>query len=46
MFSTLPIAGAGWWALVIACYAPLLLWGPLLLWVTYGYHRRRAATPA
>ncbi|MFD2764769.1 hypothetical protein [Micromonospora eburnea] len=29
-------------ALLVACYAPLLLWGPLLLAVTYAYHRRRS----
>ncbi|SCL22314.1 hypothetical protein GA0070624_2508 [Micromonospora rhizosphaerae] len=28
-------------ALLVACYAPLLLWGPLLLSVTAAYHRRR-----
>ncbi|MCI4064983.1 hypothetical protein MRQ36_21390 [Micromonospora sp. R77] len=28
-------------ALLVACYAPLLLWGPLLLAVTAAYHRRR-----
>lgn len=27
--------------LLVACYAPLLLWGPLLLSVTAAYHRRR-----
>ena len=26
--------------LMIACYAPLLLWGPLLAAVTVSYHRR------
>ena len=26
---------------VVACYAPLLLWGPLLALLTYAYHRRR-----
>jgi hypothetical protein len=36
------ISGAGWRALVIACYLPALLWGPLLLWVTWHYHRRRS----
>jgi hypothetical protein len=35
--------GAGWRALLIACYAPALLWGPILLWLTYGYHRRRSS---
>ncbi|MFE9956656.1 hypothetical protein [Micromonospora sp. NPDC005299] len=29
-------------ALLVACYAPLLLWGPLLLTVTWAYHRRRS----
>jgi hypothetical protein len=28
-------------ALLVACYAPLVLWGPLLLAVTYAYGRRR-----
>lgn len=32
--------GAGWW-LMTACYAPLLLWGPLLGVVTVSYWRRR-----
>ncbi|MFD9302676.1 hypothetical protein ACFWCB_08305 [Streptomyces sp. NPDC060048] len=32
--------GAGWW-LMTACYAPLLLWGPLLAVVTAAYWRRR-----
>jgi hypothetical protein len=27
--------------LVIACYVPLLLWGPLLLAITWAYYRRR-----
>ena len=27
-------------ALMLACYAPLLLWGPLLAAVTVSYHRR------
>jgi hypothetical protein len=32
----------GWWeALLVACYLPLLLWGPLLLLVTWAYFRRR-----
>jgi hypothetical protein len=35
------ISGAGWSALLIACYAPALLWGPLLLWLTRDYYRRR-----
>ncbi|MFE9654814.1 hypothetical protein [Micromonospora sp. NPDC006431] len=28
-------------ALLVACYVPLLLWGPLLLAVTLSYQRRR-----
>lgn len=33
---------SGWWeALLIACYAPLLLWGPLLLTLALGHRRRR-----
>ncbi|MBO0775064.1 MAG: hypothetical protein J2P34_02020 [Actinobacteria bacterium] len=33
---------SGWWeALLIACYLPLLAWGPLLLAVTWAYYRRR-----
>ncbi|MGW0230385.1 hypothetical protein ACWDWO_18885 [Actinopolymorpha singaporensis] len=32
----------GWWeALLILCYAPLLLWGPLLLALAWAYYRRR-----
>jgi hypothetical protein len=32
----------GWWeALLIACYLPLLPWGPLLLLLTWAYYRRR-----
>lgn len=31
----------GGFALMVACYAPLLLWGPLLLALTAAYHRRR-----
>jgi hypothetical protein len=31
-----------WWeALLIACYLPLLAWGPLLLVLATAYHRRR-----
>jgi hypothetical protein len=33
--------GTGWWVLLVGCYLPGMLWGPLLLWVTYLYHRRR-----
>jgi hypothetical protein len=32
----------GWRWLLVACYAPLLLWAPLLAAVTYAYWRRRA----
>jgi hypothetical protein len=35
------ISGVGWRVLIIACYLPALLWGPLLLWVTWHYRRRR-----
>jgi hypothetical protein len=34
--------GTGWWLLLVACYLPGMLWGPLVLWTTYLYHRRRA----
>ncbi|WP_420824805.1 hypothetical protein [Streptomyces coryli] len=37
-----PLTSGGWRTLVfIACYAPLLLWGPLLAAVTWAYWRRR-----
>jgi hypothetical protein len=37
----------GWWeALLVGCYAPLLLWGPLLLALAVAYHRRRCQSPA
>ncbi|NES28257.1 hypothetical protein GCE86_02390 [Micromonospora terminaliae] len=29
--------------LLLACYAPLLLWGPLLLTLALSYHRRRVS---
>ncbi|MEU9250782.1 hypothetical protein AB0D66_02890 [Streptomyces sp. NPDC048270] len=32
--------GAGWWLMTL-CYAPLVLWGPLLAVVTAAYWRRR-----
>src|SRR5262245_61089427 len=38
---SLGFANAGWHALMLACYLPLLLWAPLLAAVTYGYYRRR-----
>ncbi|MET8908601.1 hypothetical protein [Micromonospora sp. NPDC004551] len=31
-------------ALLLACYTPLLLWGPLLLAVTWSYHHRHSPT--
>ncbi|MFI6132432.1 hypothetical protein [Micromonospora sp. NPDC051141] len=31
----------GGFALLVGCYAPLVLWGPLLLAVTWSYHHRR-----
>jgi hypothetical protein len=36
--------GPGWRALLIGCYLPTVLWGPLLLVLTYLYHRRHRAT--
>jgi hypothetical protein len=35
--------GAGWRTLLIACYAPALLWGPIVLWLCCAYHRRRTS---
>ncbi len=35
------VHGRGWHTLIVACYTPAVLWGPLLLLVTYLYHRRR-----
>lgn len=37
----MPFASDAWAALMITCYAPLNLWGPLLLVLTWAYHRRR-----
>jgi hypothetical protein len=34
--------GAGWRTLLIGCYAPATLWGPILLWLAYRYRQRRA----
>jgi hypothetical protein len=31
----------GWTVLMTACYLPLVLWGPLVLAVTFAYYRRR-----
>jgi hypothetical protein len=39
--SGLDFTSAGWRALFLACYVPLLAWAPLLGAVTYAYHRRR-----
>ena len=36
----LEFAGDGWHLLLVACYAPLMLWAPLLAAVTYDYFRR------
>jgi hypothetical protein len=38
-----PLQEPGAWV-VIASYAPLLAWGPLLVLVTVAYHRRRQRT--
>jgi hypothetical protein len=37
----LEFSSAGWEAVLVACYAPLLLWAPLLAAVTWAYWRRR-----
>lgn len=37
----LPFANDGAAALMITCYAPLNLWGPALLVLTWAYYRRR-----
>lgn len=42
----IPFASTPWAALMIACYAPLQLWGPALLVVTWAYYRRRVSAPA
>ncbi|WP_433167638.1 hypothetical protein [Kribbella sp. CA-247076] len=42
----LPFESTGWAALMIACYAPLQLWGPALLVLTWAYYRRRVSAPA
>lgn len=34
-----------WAGVFIACYAPLNLWGPALLLLTWAYYRRRAMAP-
>jgi hypothetical protein len=35
------LASPFWAAVFVACYAPLNLWGPALLALTWAYHRRR-----
>jgi hypothetical protein len=44
LFTGMPItfANDGWAALMLTCYLPLNLWGPLLLVLTWAYWRRRA----
>ena len=42
----LPFGGTGWAVLMISCYAPLQLWGPSLLVLTWAYYRRRVSVPA
>jgi len=41
LFSVEEISGGGWRALMIGCYLPTLLWGPLLLWLSVAYYLRR-----
>jgi hypothetical protein len=38
---SIPFTSDAWATLMIACYAPLNLWGPLLLVLTWAYYRRR-----
>jgi hypothetical protein len=40
----IPFAGTGWKVLMMTCYAPLNLWGPALLVLTWAYYRRRGVT--
>ena len=37
----LEMSHTGWKVLLVAAYAPLLAWAPLLAAVTYAYWRRR-----
>ena len=39
----IPFSSTAWKALMITCYAPLQLWGPALLVLTYAYYRRRVS---
>jgi hypothetical protein len=43
--SFIPFSGTGWAVLMIACYAPLQLWGPSVLILTWAYYRRRVSDP-
>lgn len=37
----------GWWmALARVCISPVMLWGPIVLALTYAYHRRRRTAQA
>jgi hypothetical protein len=38
------MASLSWGAVFALCYAPLNLWGPALLTLTWAYHRRRAGS--
>jgi len=40
-FSDMSFSSPWLFALMLACYLPLHLWGPLLLLLTWAYHRRR-----
>ena len=42
----IPFSSTPWAALMIACYAPLQLWGPSVLVLTWAYYRRRVSVPA
>jgi hypothetical protein len=42
----IPFSSTPWKALMISCYAPLQLWGPALLVLTWAYYRRRVTSPA
>ena len=42
----IPFSSTAWKTLMIACYAPLQLWGPALLLLTWAYYRRRLTVPA
>jgi hypothetical protein len=43
---SIDFTGDGWAILMIACYAPLNLWGPLLLVLAWAYYRRRTVRGA